>query len=104
MKINEIKQYLKVMVVKPEYLLAMKCLASRTEIDINEHLSMIGSIKGDCLDRFTADSIYRGALLHYLYLLSDSCIVLAELVIKYKNLRTPQSYSDAIESIKFASV
>ncbi len=34
---------------------------------------------------------------------ADCCIVLAELVIKYKNLRTPQSYSEAIESIKFAS-
>jgi len=58
---------------------------------------MIRSIKGDCRDRFTTDPIYRGALLHYLYLLSDSCIVLAELVIKYKNLRIPQSYSEAFD-------
>ncbi len=64
---------------------------------IKEHLSMIRSIKGDCLDRFTTDPIYRGALLHYLYLLADSCIVLAELVIKYKNLRIPQSYSEAFD-------
>ena len=64
---------------------------------IKEHLSTVRSIKGDCLDRFTTDPIYRGALLHYLYLLADSCIVLAELVIKYKNLRIPQSYSEAFD-------
>lgn len=32
-----------------------------------------------------------------LYLLADSCIVLAELVIEYKNLRIPQSYSEAFD-------
>ncbi len=64
---------------------------------IKEHLSTIRSIKGDCLDRFTTDPIYRGALLHYLYLLADSCIVLAELVIKYKNLRIPQSYAETFD-------
>jgi hypothetical protein len=29
---------------------------------IKEHLSMIRSIKGDCLNRFTTDPIYRGAV------------------------------------------
>jgi uncharacterized protein YutE (UPF0331/DUF86 family) len=47
--------------------------------------------------RFAADPLYRGALLHYLYLLSDSCIVLAELVIKHKGLRIPQSYAEAFD-------
>ncbi len=60
MKINEIKQYLKVMVVKPEYLLAMKCLASRTEIDINEHLSMIGF-----LICFPEKGLCRSGLKHF---------------------------------------
>lgn len=64
---------------------------------IKEYLSLIRSIKNDCLLRFTTDLLYRGAILHYLYLLADSCIVLAELVIKYKNLRTPQSYSEAFD-------
>jgi uncharacterized protein YutE (UPF0331/DUF86 family) len=41
--------------------------------------------------------VYRGALLHYLYLLSDSCIVLAELVIKHKGLRIPQSYAESFD-------
>ena len=41
--------------------------------------------------------MYRGALLHYLYLLSDTCIVLAELVIKHKGLRIPQSYAESFD-------
>jgi uncharacterized protein YutE (UPF0331/DUF86 family) len=64
---------------------------------INEHLSIIRSIKDDCSVRFVIDPVYRGALLHYLYLLSDSCIVLAELVIKYKGLRIPQSYAESFD-------
>lgn len=64
---------------------------------IREHLSIIRSIKDDCRKRFVADPLYRGALLHYLYLLSDSCIVLAELVIKHKGLRLPQSYAEAFD-------
>ena len=64
---------------------------------IKEYHSLIRSIRDDCLSRFANDPIYRGALLHYLYLLTDSCIVLAELFIKYKNLRIPQSYSEAFD-------
>ncbi|MDF1581645.1 MAG: DUF86 domain-containing protein [Desulfuromonadales bacterium] len=60
---------------------------------IREHLSIIHSIKADCRDKFSSDPVYRGALLHYLFLLSDSCIVLAEMVIKHKGLRIPQSYA-----------
>jgi len=64
---------------------------------IREHLALIESMKDECLKRFTTDTIYRGALLHYLYLLADSCISLAELVIKHKKLRIPQSYHEAID-------
>ena len=64
---------------------------------IREHLTIIRSIKDDCRDKFTTDPIYRGALLHYLYLMADSCIVLAELVIKKKGLRTPQSYAETFD-------
>ncbi|MDD2366039.1 MAG: DUF86 domain-containing protein [Desulfuromonadaceae bacterium] len=64
---------------------------------IKEHLALIRTIKDDCRIRFTADPVYRGALLHYLYLLSDSCIVLAELVIKHKGLRIPQSYAESFD-------
>jgi len=64
---------------------------------IREYLALIESMKDECLKRFTTDTIYRGALLHYLYLLADSCISLAELVIKHKKLRIPQSYHEAID-------
>jgi len=64
---------------------------------IKEYLSIIYSIKENCMNRFANDPIYRGALLHYLYLLADSCISLAELVIKYKKLRVPQTYHEAID-------
>ncbi|ABB31553.1 MULTISPECIES: type VII toxin-antitoxin system HepT family RNase toxin [Geobacter] len=64
---------------------------------INEHLSIIRAIKDDCSRKFAVDPIYRGALLHYLYLLSDGCIVLAELVIKHKGLRLPQSYAESFD-------
>lgn len=64
---------------------------------IREYLSILEAIKAECVSRFTADPIYRGALLHYLYLLTDSCLSLAELVIKHKNLRIPQSYQEAID-------
>ncbi|MDZ4185465.1 MAG: DUF86 domain-containing protein [Desulfuromonadales bacterium] len=64
---------------------------------IKEHLSIIRSIKDDCQVRFATDPVYRGALLHYLYLLSDSCIVLAEMVIKHKGLRIPQSYAESFD-------
>ncbi len=64
---------------------------------IKEYLNLIRSIKDDCMIRFKKDPIYRGALLHYLYLLADSCLSLAEMVIKYKRLRSPQSYHDVID-------
>jgi len=64
---------------------------------IREHLALIRSIKDDCEARFNSDQLYRGALLHYLYLLSDSCIVLAELVIKERGLRISQSYAEAFD-------
>ena len=52
---------------------------------IREYIALVNSIKGDCIARFSSDPLYRGALLHYLYLLADSCITLAEMVIKHKN-------------------
>ena len=64
---------------------------------IGEHLTIIRSIRDGCRTKFAVDPVYRGALLHYLYLLSDSCIVLAELVIKYKGLRIPQSYAESFD-------
>ena len=64
--------------------------------NIKEHLVFIRSVKDECFEKFNTDKIYRGALLHYYYLLVDGCLVLAELVIKEKNLRIPQTYADSI--------
>jgi len=64
---------------------------------ILEHIGLLRELQADCLERFDADPIYRGALLHYLYLMADSCIALAELVIKLKGLRPPQTYAEAFD-------
>lgn len=64
---------------------------------ISEYLKFIRSIKDECLERFRTDLLYRGALLHYLYLLADTCISLGEIVIKHKQLRIPQSYRDVFD-------
>ena len=61
---------------------------------INEYISIIQGLKGDCNANFDTDPVYRGPLLHYLYLLADT-FVLAEMTIKKRNLRPPQSYSEA---------
>jgi len=64
---------------------------------IREHLALIHSIKEDCPKKFPVDPIYRGALLHYLYLMADTCITLAEQVIRFKKLRPAQSYHEAFD-------
>jgi len=64
---------------------------------IREYMAIVYSIKDDCVKRFQIDPVYRGALLHYLYLISDSCISLAELIIKHSGLRPPQSYHEAFD-------
>jgi len=64
---------------------------------INEYVRIIETIKHECQERFDADPIYRGAMIHYLYLMADTCIVLAEMVIKKKGLRIPQSYTETFD-------
>jgi uncharacterized protein YutE (UPF0331/DUF86 family) len=64
---------------------------------INEYLKIIDTIKDECDVKFDKDPVYRGAMLHYLYLLTDTCIALAGMVIKKKNLRIPQSYAEAFD-------
>lgn len=64
---------------------------------IREYLTLIESHKDDCIRRFLNDAIFRGAMLYYLYLMADSCISLGEIVIKHKNLRIPQSYTDVFD-------
>ena len=69
-----------------------------------EYLELIDSIKGDCEKRFIVDPIYRGAMLHYLYLMADTCIALAEQIIRDKKLRPPQSYHEAFDILGDAGI
>ena len=69
-----------------------------------EYLDLIDSIKGECEPKFATDPIYRGAMLHYLYLMADTCIALAEQVIKDRKLRPPQSYHETFDILGDADV
>jgi len=64
---------------------------------IREYRDLVAGLKDDCTERFTVDPVYRGALLYYLYLMADSCIALAEIIIRKKGLRPPQSYHEAFD-------
>lgn len=64
---------------------------------LSYYLELLQEYKKDCIERFLKDPMYEGALLHYLYLVSDGSISLATMVIKYKNLSNPQSYYEAID-------
>ena len=71
---------------------------------IQEYLKLIDGLEADCQEKFQSDPIYRGALLHYLYLMADTCIALAEQMIKLKSLRAPQSYHEAFDILGDAGV
>ena len=64
---------------------------------IRYYLRLLYEYKPDCKEKFLNDPMYEGALLHYLYLVSDGCITIAQLVIKIKSLNPPQSYYEAID-------
>jgi len=66
---------------------------------VETYLRILEEIKEDCLEKFDRDPIYRGALLHYLYLTADSCIALAQMMVRWKGLGIPQSYQEAIEML-----
>ena len=66
---------------------------------LERYLNLLESFKKDCKSRFLNDPIFEGALLHYLYLVSDGCIVLAQMILKRKDLDNPQSYFDAIDTL-----
>jgi uncharacterized protein YutE (UPF0331/DUF86 family) len=63
---------------------------------IEGYLTILDGLKTDCLERF-GDPIYRGATLHYLYLVADGCIVVAELLLKAKGVASPDSYHEVID-------
>ena len=64
---------------------------------IKEYLKYIEDLGKECDKKFKIDPVYRGALLYYLYLMADTCIAVAEMIIKHRELREPQSYSEAFD-------
>lgn len=71
---------------------------------IYEYLKLIEGLEADCQEKFQNDPIYRGALLYYLYLMADTCVALAEQVVKHESLRPPQSYHEAFDILGDAGV
>ena len=63
---------------------------------IREYMAILQPFAQDCLDQMK-NPVFRGAILHYLYLMADTCIVLAEMVIKKENFRPPQSYAECFD-------
>ena len=43
--------------------------------------------------------MFEGALLHYLYLASDGCIAIAEMMLKHKDIGSSDSYYEAIDTL-----
>ena len=66
---------------------------------VDYYVGLLEEYKGDCKERFLNDPMFEGALLHYLYLASDGCIAIAEMVLKYKNIGRAQSYYEAIDTL-----
>ena len=64
---------------------------------IEEIYSILEEISPECHKKFLTDKIYRGALFHYLYLIADSCIALAEMIIRYKKIPRADSYFESID-------
>ena len=63
------------------------------------YANLLETYKPDCKERFVADPMFEGALLHYLYLASDGCISIAEMMIKHRNIGSTQSYYEAINTL-----
>ena len=73
-------------------------------VKLRYYLKLLNEYKPECKKKFLNDPMYEGALLHYLYLVSDGCIVLAEMIIKHKSLPNPQSYYEAIDILGANSI
>ncbi len=62
---------------------------------IRYYLKLLEGCKEGCEERFVLDPMFEGALLHYLYLASDGCVSIAEMVLKYLDKGSAQSYYEA---------
>jgi len=66
---------------------------------VRYYISLLEGYKKDCKSRFEKDPMFEGALLHYLYLASDGCVVIAEMMLKYKGIGLSSSYYEAIDTL-----
>ena len=66
---------------------------------VTYYVTLLEEYKVDCKSRFIKDPMFEGALLHYLYLASDGCIAIAEMMLKHKGLGSAESYYDAIDTL-----
>ncbi len=53
---------------------------------LREIILLLSTLKSDCRARLKNDPVYRGALLHYLYVLADGCVSLAEMTISERTV------------------
>ena len=66
---------------------------------VTYYITLLEEYKTDCKEKFIKDPMFEGALLHYLYLASDGCITIAEMMLKHKNIGSAQSYYEAIDTL-----
>ena len=66
---------------------------------IRYYVSLLEEYKSDCKERFLQDPMYEGALLHYLYLVTDGCVALSQMLLKYKGKDLSQSYYGSIDNL-----
>ncbi|NUO80020.1 DUF86 domain-containing protein [candidate division KSB1 bacterium] len=71
---------------------------------IQDCVSTLEGLRENCVERIKQDKLYRGAVFYYLYTMADSCVTLAQMLVKHKNLRKPQSYSEAIDILGEAGI
>ncbi|MEK7727133.1 MAG: DUF86 domain-containing protein [candidate division KSB1 bacterium] len=71
---------------------------------IKSSVAILESLRENCAERIKHDAQYRGAIFFYLYTMADSCVTLAQMIVKHKNLRSPQSYSDTIDILGEAGI
>ena len=71
---------------------------------LKETLGLLRELYPDCRNKIRSDALYRGALLHYLYVLADGVVSLAEMVIGKRALRPPQTYREAIVRLGEAGI
>ncbi|ADV46524.1 type VII toxin-antitoxin system HepT family RNase toxin [Nitratifractor salsuginis] len=66
---------------------------------IEYYLELLESYRDDCKERFRSDPMFEGALLHYLYLVSDGAVSLVEMLLKKLKIGRAQSYYEAIDTL-----